>query len=366
MFLALREMRHAKLRFLLITLIITMVSSLVFIIAALANGLSEGNVAAIAALPVDGIVVSAGSDYQLDRSTVSVTDAQTIAAIPGVDFAEPIGISGGNVKTASSDKLIGVSLFGVVSNGLVQPRIVSGAGLGGTPNGVVIDRTLADDGIAVGDTLSMEPGSIELTVVGITENQTYRISPVVFMPIELFQKTHPALPGEPGDAITAILVKGNAAGLDAIPDAVSGTMVGSKQQISDHIPGESEQNSTLLLIQIFLVVIAAGIIAAFFYIITLQKMPELGVMKAIGARTAYLGRSLVAQVFALALAGVLLGISIADTLDLIIGSAVPYSISVQRMAVFGTLLLVMAVGGTLLSLLRIARVDPLAAINNAG
>ena len=71
-------------------------------------------------------------------------------------------------------------------------------------------------------------------------------------------------------------------------------------------------------------------------------------------------------VFALALAGVLLGISIADTLDLIIGSAVPYSISVQRMAVFGTLLLVMAVGGTLLSLLRIARVDPLAAINNAG
>jgi putative ABC transport system permease protein len=154
--------------------------------------------------------------------------------------------------------------------------------------------------------------------------------------------------------------------LAEIPDAVPGVELGTKQQISDHIPGESEQNSTLLLIQVFLVVIAAGIIAAFFYIITLQKMPELGVMKAIGAGTSYLARSLVLQVFVLALAGVLIGISIADTLDLVIGGAVPYSISATRMAVFGTLLLGTAVAGTLLSLLRIARVDPLDAINTAG
>jgi len=366
MFLALREMRHAKLRFLLITLVITMVSSLVFIIAALANGLSEGNTAAIEALPVDGIVVSAGSDFLLDRSSVSAADAEKIAGIDGIDAAEPVGISRGNIAMAGSDTLMGVSFFGIEPDGLVRPRITSGSVLGATANGVVIDRTLADDGVALGDTLSVAPGSVELTVVGITENQTYQIAPVIFMPIALYQQIRPAQTGEPDDVVTAILVQGTAAGLDAIPDAVSGTMVGSKQQISDHIPGESEQNSTLLLIQIFLVVIAAGIIAAFFYIITLQKMLELGVMKAIGARTAYLGRSLVAQVFVLALAGVLLGISIADTLDLIIGSAVPYSISAQRMAVFGTLLLAMAVGGTLLSLLRIARVDPLAAINNAG
>ncbi len=366
MFLALREMRHAKLRFLLITLVITMVSSLVFIIAALANGLSEGNTAAIRALPVGGIVVSAGSDFLLDRSSVSAGDAQKIAGIDGIDAAEPIGISGGNIETPGSNQLTGVSFFGIEPDGLVRPRITSGSALGATANGVVIDRTLADDGVALGDTLTVEPGSVELTVVGITENQTYRIAPVVFTPIELYQQIYPAQLGEPGDAVTGILVDGSAAGLAGIPDTVPGVMVGSKQQISDHIPGESEQNSTLLLIQIFLVVIAAGIIAAFFYIITLQKMPELGVMKAIGAGTRYLARSLVAQVFTLALAGVLLGISVADTLDLIIGSAVPYSISAQRMAVFGSLLLVMAVGGTLLSLWRVARVDPLDAITKVG
>lgn len=366
MFLALREMRHAKLRFALITLVIVMVSSLVFIIAALANGLSDGNTAAIEALPVDGLVVSADSDYQLDRSIVSASDATTIAALDGIDAAEPIGIAGGNVKISGNDNLITVSLFGLVPESLAQPRIVNGESLGSTANGAVIDHTLAAKGVDLGDTITVQPGNLDLTVVGITENQTYRIAPVVFISLDRFQQLHPAQPGEPGDPVTAILVDGDAAALAAIPAAVPGTMVGTRQQISDRIPGESEQNSTLLLIQLFLVVIAAGIIAAFFYIITLQKMSELGVMKAIGAGTIYLARSLVAQVALLALVGVLLGISLADTLDLVIGNAVPYAISAQRMALFGSLLLVTAIGGTLLSLVRIARIDPLDAINSAG
>ena len=203
-------------------------------------------------------------------------------------------------------------------------------------------------------------------MVGTTSGQTYRISPVVFLPLDVWQQVQPRQEGEPADAVTAILVKGEPGAIAAIPNAVPGTMVGSLAEIANHIPGESEQNSTLLLIQLFLVVIAAGIIAAFFYIITLQKMPELGVMKAIGTGTGYLARVLVSQVAILALIGILLGISIADTLALIIGDAVPYSVTTQRMALFGSILLVVAVGGAVLSLMRIARVDPLDAINKAG
>jgi putative ABC transport system permease protein len=366
MFLAFREMRHAKLRFALITLVIVMVSSLVFIIAALANGLSEGNTAAIEALPADRIVVSSGSDYLLDRSAVSAADAKTIAGLEGIDAAEPIGIASGNVRISGHDSLSGISFFGIEPNGMVQPKIKHGQGIGDTANGAVIDQTLADDGVGVGDTITVEPGGAELSVVGITEHQTYRIAPVVFIPLALYQQLYPAQAGEPGDAVTAILVDGNDAGFAAIPDTVPDVTVATRQEVSNHIPGESEQNSTLLLIQIFLVVIAAGIIAAFFYILTLQKMPELGVMKAIGAGTGTIARSLVAQAVTLAVIGVLLGIPIADTLELVIGGAVPYSISASRMALFGSFLLVVAVGGTLLSLWRIARVDPLDAIAAPG
>lgn len=366
MFLALREIRHAKLRFALITGVIVMVSSLVFILSGLANGLSAGNTAAIDALPADGVVVSAGSDYLLDRSLLSAATASVIRARDGITAADPIGVSSANVQPRGGGKLIGVSLFGVAPDGPMRPAITRGAALSGQPNGVVIDQSLTKDGIGLGDVFTVAPSGVELTVIGVTTGQTYRLAPVIFMPLDLWRTLQPKSEGSPADAVSAILVRGQQRAIDAIPEAVPNTQVGGKRQIANHIPGESAQNATLLLIQIFLVVIAAGIIAAFFYILTLQKMHELGVMKAIGAGAGYLARTLIAQVVGLALAGVLLGISVADTLALVVRNAVPYSVTTQRMALFGSILLLVAVGGAVLSLTRIARVDPLDAINKAG
>lgn len=366
MFLALREIRHAKLRFALITGVIVMVSSLVFILSGLANGLSAGNTAAIDAMSIDAMIVSDGSNFLLDRSAVPASEAETIRAIDGIETAEPVGISSANITAQGSSEIIGVSFFGIVPDSMIQPGISRGEEFAAGENAVIIDETLTDDGIGLGDTFVTDPAGIELTVVGVTTNHTYRLAPTVYMPLELWQELQPTQEGAAPDAVSAILVRGDQSAIDTIPEAVPNTMVASKDQIANHIPGESEQNSTLLLIQVFLVVIAAGIIAAFFYIITLQKMPELGVMKALGTGTGYLARTLIAQVVGLALVGVLLGISIADTLALIIGNAIPYSISTQRMALFGSVLLLVAVGGTVLSLTRIARVDPLDAINKAG
>lgn len=366
MFLALREIRHAKLRFALITGVIIMVSTLVFSLSGLANGLSAGNTAAIDAMSIDGMVIGNGSDFLLDRSSIGADQAQTIASLAGIEAAEPLGVSSANIKKQGETNLLGVSFFGVVPGGLLEPHIQKGEGLGAVAHGVVIDESLVDDGIRLGDTFATEPDGVELTVVGITTGQTYRLAPVVFMPLDLWQQIQPVRQGATQDDVTAIVVRGSSEAIAAIPNSVPNSMIGSPEQIANHIPGESEQNATLLLIQVFLVVIAAGIIAAFFYIITLQKMPELGVMKAIGTGTGYLARTLITQVLALAMVGVLIGISIADTLALIIGNAVPYSISTQRMALFGSVLLLVAVGGTALSLARIARVDPLDAINKAG
>lgn len=366
MFLALREIRHSKLRFALITGVIVMVSSLVFILSGLANGLSTGNKEAIASMPIDAMIINAGSDYLLDRSTVPASIADDIRGLDGITESNPIGVSNANIKAAGSENILGVSFFGIQPDGMIHPRIVKGDNFTGQDHGVVIDASLTDDGIGLGDTFVAEPSGTELTVVGITENQSYRLAPTVFMPLDLWQQLQPKQEGADADAITAVLVRGDKDAIDAIPDSVNDTMVASKSQIISNIPGESEQNGTLLLIQVFLVVIAAGIIASFFYILTLQKMPELGVMKAIGTETSYLARTLLLQVFILALVGVLLGISIADTIALLIRGSVPFDITAQRMALFGGILLLVAVGGTVLSLTRIARVDPLDAINKAG
>ncbi|HWK81031.1 MAG TPA: hypothetical protein VNP95_09680, partial [Thermomicrobiales bacterium] len=160
MFLALREMRHARLRFALIAAMIVLVSSLVFIISGLATGLSNGNTAAIYGMPVDRLVVSVDSDRRLDRSTVSASDATAIAGIEGITVAEPIGISAANLKRDGHDELIGASLFGIAPGGVMMPHVSSGSTFtdATAANPVVIDETLANDGVHLGDTITITPG----------------------------------------------------------------------------------------------------------------------------------------------------------------------------------------------------------------
>ena len=365
MFLALREMRHARLRFALIAAMIVLVSSLVFIISGLATGLSNGNTAAIYGMPVDRLVVSVDSDRRLDRSTVSASDATAIAGIEGITVAEPIGISAANLKRDGHDELIGASLFGIAPGGVMMPHITSGSTFtdATAANPVVIDETLANDGVHLGDTITITPGDVTLTVVGITSGETYRLAPVIFMPLSLWQELQPKQAGLPPDPATAILVKGSDSAIAEIPGKVTDTLLATKAEVANQIPGESAQNSTLLMIQVFLVVIAAGIIAAFYYIITLQKTSELGVMKALGAHTGYLAQALIAQAVILTLIGVVIGIGIAAGIGALVGGAVPYHTSAPQMLEFGGILLLVAILGTSLSLTRIARIDPLDAIN---
>ena len=66
------------------------------------------------------------------------------------------------------------------------------------------------------------------------------------------------------------------------------------------------------------------------------------------------------------IAGIVIGIAISCIVDLLINGAVPFSLQWESMALYGGILLVVGMLGTLLSLVRIARVDPLDAINNAG
>jgi len=359
MFLSLREIRHSKLRFALITGVIIMVSSLVFILSGLANGLATGNSAALDALPADSIIVSSGSDYQLDRSSLSMDILSEVREQEGVADASPFGASAANVRQQDSDDIIGISMLAVDPDGFAAPEPEEGDALGSSDTGVVIDQTLVDEGVAIGDTLLTDPGNMELTVVGTVSGRSYRLSPTLYIPITLWQEVQSQGNGRQGSDINAVLVQGEA-------EPPENTMVASKSEIIENLPGYSEQALTLLLIQVFLVVIAAGIVASFFYIITLQKMPELGVMKAIGTKTGYLARALIVQVVLLALVGVIIGTAIACIVQIVIGTAVPFDLDTGQFFIFGGILLVVAILGTMLSLLRVARVDPLDAINNAG
>lgn len=362
MFLALKEFKHAKLRYALVSGVISMVAALVFILSGLANGLATGNSEALAAIDADGFVVASGSEFLLDRSILSEDVLSAVQGTDGIDDAQPFSATNGNVRNGDAKDLIGVSIVAVPPDSFLDPGVDSGDDLAAAPDGIVIDDSLANEGVSVGDTLTFDPSGVELKVVGITDGHQYRLAPTLFISLDSLAKIKPDAPGGYG----AIAVRGNADAIEALPDNIDGIIIGSHSDMIEGLPGYKEQSLTLDMIQIFLIVIAAGIIAAFFFILTLQKMGELGVMKALGATTWELAKALIVQSIVLGVIGVLVGIAAGCTIQILADGVVPYKLQWTQMAVFSIIILAVAVIGTLLSLFRIARVDPLDAINKVG
>lgn len=362
MFLALREFKHARLRYALVTGVIVMVASLVFILSGLANGLASGNSEALEAIDSDGFVVAAGSEFLLDRSRLSEDVVSAVLEADGVEDAQLLAATVGNVRNNGSDDVIGVSILAVMPGSFLEPGVNSGDSLADSPDGIVIDQSLANEGVEIGDTLSFDPSGFELEVVGITSGHQYRLAPTMFVNLEKMAEINP----ESNGAVNAMVVRGDSSAVAALPDQVDGIMIGSEREMIESLPGYQEQALTLNLIQAFLIVIAAGIIAAFFFILTLQKMGELGVMKALGATTLELAKALIFQAVFLGVIGILVGILAAYVMQILAQGTVPYQLDWMQMLLYGSLILIVAVIGTLLSLFRIARVDPLDAINKAG
>ena len=365
MFLALRELRYARLRYLMIGAIITLVAWLVFLLSGLANGLANDSAAAIKNMPADALVFEQGSQLLLQRSTLPATLVAQVGAVPGVSAATPLGESTITMQRGAGGDRLAATLLAIDPSGFLAPPVVAGQALRDAPTGgVVVDRSLERNGVRLGDTLTVQPGGASLTVTGFTSGRTYSHMPVIYAPLALWRSLHIA-GASPSDTISAVAIQGDASARSRIAATIPGVHVGSRAAVVQALPGFKEESGSLVMIEGFLVVIAAFIIAAFFYVLTLQKTAQFGALKALGARSSVLGRDLLGQVLLLTVAGLSVGALLAFGAARIIPNSVPFLLEMRLIALYGGVLLGVAILGSLLSLRRIAGIDALTAIGRA-
>ncbi|WIG57913.1 MAG: Heme efflux system permease HrtB [Ktedonobacterales bacterium] len=366
MFLALRELRHSRLRYGLIGAILALVAWLVFLLSGLANGLATDNGSAIQHLNADYVVFQSGARTLLHRSILPMQTVQAVKQVSGVQDAAPLGQFTITVQRVGSSEQIDATVLAIDPTSFLAPPIITGTGLdSANQNGVVLDRTAQRHGVKLGDTLKVMPAGQEMTVVGFTEGQTYSHLPVIYMDIPLWQSLRFAAPGSAGaitDPISAVAVKMDSAAAARVAADVPGVEVATKDSTLQNLPGYKEETGSVNMIQAFLFIIAAFIMAAFFYVLTLQKSNQFGVLKALGASTRFLARDLVGQVLLMTIVGVIVGALLSYAVAAIIPAAVPFALSTGLVVVYGGVLLLVALAGTLLSLFQIARVDALVAI----
>lgn len=369
MFLAIRELRHSRLRYGLIGAILALIAWLVFLLSGLANGLATDNGSSMQHLNADYVVFQSDSRMLLHRSLLPMTTVNDVRQVAGVRDATPLGQSTITVERSGSNDQIDATVLAIDPAGFLAPKIVDGSGLtSGQPDGIVINRTAQRNGVKLGDTLMVLPAGQKLTVVGFTEGQTYSHLPVIFMDISLWQSLRFATTGAEGiptNPISAVAVKMDAAAATRVPQQVAGVEVASRDTTLQNLPGYKEEVGSVTMIQAFLFIIAAFIMAAFFYVLTLQKSNQFGVLKALGAGTRFLARDLVGQVLALTVVGIVAGALLSYAVAAIMPSAVPFALDTKLVVIYGGVLLAVALVGTLLSLFQIAKVDALVAIGRA-
>ena len=376
MFLALRELRFARGRFALMGAVIALISVLVVLLSGLSTGLVNDGVSGLKSMPVTAFAFDEGTmkDNAFSRSILEERQLAPWQDAKGVDDAEPMGVSIVN-STTDEAKQVDLTLFGVRPDGFLSPATSSGEGLD-RPDGIVVSETLADDGVEIGTVVTLDRIDVELTVVGFTEDQaTFGHVDVAYLPLETWQlvASNSVQPGPPTQATvaaagfplySAIAVQaqeGQALDLAAIDEEAGTTSMTLKESFNAS-PGYQAETMTLSMIQVFLYAICALVVGAFFTVWTIQRAGDLAVLRAMGASSRYLLRDSVTQATIVLLFFTGVGVAAGVALGAGMPDAMPFELEAGPIAVASALTIVLGLLGAAVAVLRITRIDPLAAL----
>ncbi|MFF8808338.1 ABC transporter permease [Streptomyces omiyaensis] len=374
MFLALLELRAARGRFLLMGSVVVLVAALVGIVSGFTTGLGDDTVSALRRLPATHVAFASGSAS--DQFARGLVDDRTATGWGREERAEatPLGVTLTRGTTGRGTE-VDLAAFGVVPGAFTDPGADAGAPLDAArPGGIVVSRRLVDEGVRVGDTLTVDRLGITLDVVGTTGRSAYGHVPVAYVTTDTWRRIRFTVPGataRPAElpaqysAVALRLPSDAGAAALAAADRRHGTRTVTLEQAFAAAPGYDGERLTMTSIQSFLFLIAPLVVGAFFAVWTVQRTPELALLRALGAsRRRLLGHTL-AQAALVVAAGTATGGALASAVGLLVGAQVPFSLPATTLAATLGAVALVGLAGTALTLRRVATVDPMTLLGAA-
>lgn len=360
MTLAFEELWYRKGQFALIGLIVTLVAYLVLMMNALGAGLLDQAGSAVKNLDADALVFREDSNLSIQQSEIGQATYDAVAAAEGVDAAARLGYL--SVQPAGDES---VAFLGFEPGTIAEPKVRSGRAIEPGERGVVLaDRRYLDTrGAKVGDRIEvisrLETSTFE--IVGEVDEGSFFFQPPLWGSIEDWQQLRYGEIDNPPVA-TLLMVQGEDGIENTLPERVDGIEAATTTETFNAIPGVGPQRNTANSIQAFGLIIGALVVGIFFYVLTLQKIGQIGVLKAIGASSWFVFRQLLVQVMFISIVGLLFAVPLALATVGILPGGVPLLLERDGAILTIVLLLFTALIGVAFSGRQIAQVDPLMAL----
>ncbi|MEW5720289.1 MAG: ABC transporter permease, partial [Chloroflexota bacterium] len=200
-FLTLKEIWRNRGRFFLFSFVIALITVLVLFIAALADGLGNGNKEYIEKLNGDLIVYKSNVDLSIGASRLDRSQLRQILRVPGVKDAGQTSFSS-VVLVLDDGKKLNVALIGVEPGKPGEPPVVLGSGIvEKSGSEAIIDRGVAlRTGFKVGDSLRVksiqgtQEEFFDLRVIGVSDGRQYSLQPAVIVSHQTFDRIKPGTP----------------------------------------------------------------------------------------------------------------------------------------------------------------------------
>lgn len=375
-YLAIKEVIRNRGRFFLVALVIALITLLVLFIAALGEGLANGNRQYVANLDAQLIVFLEKSDFSISASRLETNTVKSVRRVNGVEDAGAIYTS--TTEIVSLPEPLKVSMLGAEPGRPGMPPIIEGREFrGGEAREAVMDRNVAlRSDLQVGDTIKIRSTQgtddefFDLKIVGLVDGQSYFFQPTIFVPAATWEKIRPQSESElnsdtpyPNIIAVKLTAPSQTEAMSAkLVDEVPNIEVADLATTINNIPGYSAQQGTVQTQGAFTLLIGILVIGGFFQIQILQKVPQIGVLKAIGSSNGVVGLSAVIQIIIVTALGVGIGGGMTYLFSLGFPPTIPLVFNGTRSLIAVLLLLAIGPLGGMVSIIYAVRIEPLKAL----
>jgi len=358
-------MRRTPNRFVVATLVLAFLTTLLLFLGGLLDGLYLGSTGAIRAQRADVIVYSESARDSFLRSRIT---PETRAVVEGADGVTEVGglgfvLLGAQVPGESELADVAVAGYELPPSGVPEPP-VDGKG--------IADSRLQDQGVEQGDTILVGPAQTPVTIVGFVDDTSYLLQGSVWVNLATWREVQNA--NRPDSAVAdgvvqALVVRGEGAAgglastIDAATDGATSSLTVADAVLA--LPGVKQQRDTFNQIIYTTLAVVLAVVGLFFSLLTLERIGLYGVLKAIGASTRRLFAGVLLQALVVATTAFILGSVLALGAAAAVPAKVPLQLEPSRFLFTLVGVVVAAALGSAISLRRVTRVDPASAIGTA-